>query len=174
MHDTTMAVLVPLFDSLLGIVVTVAIAIASALISKYVKDKDARDTLTNALNNAAGVALHYGQTQGDQFLQSHSVKSAALVEGMQYVADQAVKAKDHFGLTDADIATKLTAHVAKALSLATPIPPAAAPVVVVNPEVPAEPAEPPVAPPAPPPPAKPIAPVASPPVPTPVPPVSKS
>jgi len=165
MHETTMAVLVPLFDSLLGIVATVAIAIASALISKYVKDKGARDTLTNALNNASGVVLHYGQTQGDQFLQSHSVKSAALMEGMQYIADQAVKAKDHFGLTDADIATKLTAHVAKALSLATPIPPSAAPVVVVNPEVPAEPIAPPAAPPEPP---KPV------PVPAPiVPPVSK-
>jgi hypothetical protein len=164
-----MAVLIPLFDSVLGIVVTVAIAIASALISKYVKDKDARDTLTNALNNAAGVALHYGQTQGDQFLQSHSVKNAALNEGMNYIADQAVKAKDHFGLTDADIATKLTAHVAKALSLATPIPPSAAPVVVVNPEVPAEPVVPPVAPPEPP---KPVIPPS--PVPPVVPPVSKS
>jgi hypothetical protein len=84
---------------------------------------------------------------------------------MQYIADQAVKAKDHFGLTDADIATKLTAHVAKALSLATPIPPSAAPVVVVNPEVPAEPIAPSAPPPEPPKPAVPVAPASVPAVP---------
>jgi outer membrane biosynthesis protein TonB len=80
--------------------------------------------------------LSYGQANGDQFLQDHSVKSAALGAAMNYVADQASAAKAHFGLTDADIATKITAHVAKDLALATPIPPAAAPVVVVDPAAP--------------------------------------
>lgn len=131
----TSAVLIPLFNSVASIIVAVVVALVGMAINKYVKDTNARNTLTTALSNASGVALSYGQANGDQFLQSHSVKSAALGAAMNYVADQAAQAKAHFNLTDADIATKITAHVAKSLSLATPIPPAAAPVVVVEPPV---------------------------------------
>jgi hypothetical protein len=131
------AVLIPLFNSIASIIVAVIVALVGMAINKYVKDTNARNTLTTALSNASGVALSYGQANGDQFLQDHSVKSAALNAAMNYIADQAAGAKAHFGLTDADIATKITAHVAKSLSLATPIPPVAAPVVVV--EAPSEP-----------------------------------
>jgi len=127
------AVLIPLFNSVIGIIMSVILSIIGLWLLKYVKDDNARKVLATAFSNAAGVALDYGQKNGDQFLQDHSVKSAALGAAMNYVADQASQAKAHFNLTDADIATKITAHVAKELSLATPIPPAAAPVVVVDP-----------------------------------------
>jgi hypothetical protein len=133
----TTAVLIPLFNSIIGIVFSVILALIGMALTKYVKDDNARKVLATAFSNAAGVALAYGQANGDQFLQDHSVKSAALGAAMNYVADQAAQAKAHFNLTDADIATKITAHVAKSLSLATPIPPVAAPVVVV--EAPSEP-----------------------------------
>jgi hypothetical protein len=126
----TAAVLIPLFNSILTVAGTVIAGVLLLVIKKYVTDKNAQDVLATAISNASGVALSVGQANGDQFLQNHAVKNAALGQAINYVADQAAQAKAHFGLTDADIATKITAHVAKDLSLATPIPPSPpAPVV---------------------------------------------
>jgi hypothetical protein len=116
------AVLIPLFNSLLGIAVTVLLGLAAAAAQKYVKNADARAAIAGALSNASGIALAYGQARGDQFLQNASIKNAALAAAASYVADQAPAAMAHFGQTNADIATKVEGAVAKALSLATPIP----------------------------------------------------
>jgi hypothetical protein len=130
------AVLIPLFNSLLGIMVTVILGLAAAAAQKYIKNADARAAIQGALTNASGIALAYGQARGDQFLQNGTIKNAALAAAAAYVADQAPAAMAHFGQSPADIATKVEGAVAKALSLATPIPetvpPTAAPVVVAE------------------------------------------
>jgi N-acetylglucosamine kinase-like BadF-type ATPase len=115
-------VLAPVFNSLITIVISVILGLIGLAVNKYVKNADARAAIQGALKNAGGVVLAYGQARGDQFLQNTAIKNAALAAGAAYVAQQVPEALAHFGQTDADIATKVQAVAATALSLATPIP----------------------------------------------------
>jgi hypothetical protein len=109
---------IALFDNLIALVQPVIIAVIGVILTKYVKDADARAVIKNVVDNAANKALEYGQAQGDQFLSQVHIKSAI----------------DHFKLSDADMTSKIAGALAEKLSVATPIP-AAAPVVVADPVV---------------------------------------
>jgi hypothetical protein len=125
---------IALFDNLIALVQPVIIAVIGVILTKYVKDADARAVIKNVVDNAANKALEYGQAQGDQFLSQVHIKSAGLAAGLQYATDQAQPAIDHFKLSDADMTSKIAGALAEKLSVATPIP-AAAPVVVADPVV---------------------------------------
>jgi hypothetical protein len=122
---TSFAPIVDALVTLAGAVITVCVPIVTLKLTNWLgvkMDSEHRDALNAAIETALGKALQFGQAAGDSALANVTIKNAALSAAVTYVDGNAGEAVAFFGLTDAGIAEKLAARLAKLLHVTNDAP----------------------------------------------------
>jgi H+/gluconate symporter-like permease len=111
--------------AIVGGAVSIVVAVATAFINSRMKDKQAAQTLDNALTNSLGVV----QNTLDSSLKAHPLQvtlpgaTPAVAAGVQYVLDHAGDEAKRFGVTPGAIEDKINARLGVAKMNAAPIVP---------------------------------------------------
>lgn len=90
--------------TILGIIIT-------AVVSKYVKDKQMAALLTNAVANSLGKLQQVAEGEVTDLTVTIPHVPPELTPAVQYVIDHAKDALDHFGITPEAVADKITAQI---------------------------------------------------------------
>jgi len=113
--------------SVVGGVVTILVAVLTALINSRMKDAQARETLKNAVANSLGAIQQAADTTIARVQPTVALpaQAASLAPGVQYVLDHAGDEMKRLGVTPEAVADKIDAQIglAKIASPAVPTSP---------------------------------------------------